>query len=683
MTLDIGGLGDKYKTPFATVIHPRGNISVELARYGLALPSDWSLGFTSHSNASAIHAAIQQAKSQRIRLWKNYQPPAIPGEKVYAGVVAEVVSGDTVVVRVGSPELLQNAPWECEERRVSLSSIRAPKRGYRDEADEPFAYESKEFLRSKTIGKRCQVSIEYVVEPQTTNTERKTPATARRFGTVHVLTKKNKVNAAVMMLEEGLAGLMSHKANSERSQYYHELMEAEKRAKEQRKGKWSISTSPEDSGASRKSAVIDLSTPAMAKSYLTTLQDSKGPLIGIVDYIHNGARMKVYIPKFNVLVNFALAGVSAPNVGRPGASKDDGKGSNAFQAQPYGAEALALSRATVLQRQVELEVETMDRGGTAIGSMFIKIGNQRENLALILLRLGLAKTVYFSANLAKHKDILFSTEEEAKRAKLRIWKDYTEEPEQEESKAPSKSKLEGMSVSVCDVVNGSTLFLTKRSSANLLETINTSLTALGEEFGTTPQDSNGIMEPKKGQPCVALFNDGSGAKWYRAKILDVVQGGTEQKLHLRYIDFGNEEVVPKTRVRKAKDPSLFSIEPLAIEARLAFIDVPGLDEDYGREAAVYLSQLCMGKELEAKIHGKDEAGRLNVTLVQADKKTVTINGLLLREGLATVSRKLRVWKDEEAKIVEALKEDQEVAHKAHLNLWVYGDPREDDDDARF
>ena len=38
------------------------------------------------------------------------------------------------------------------ERRVTLSSIRAPKLGRRDEKPEPWATEAKEYLRSLLIG---------------------------------------------------------------------------------------------------------------------------------------------------------------------------------------------------------------------------------------------------------------------------------------------------------------------------------------------------------------------------------------------------------------------------------------------------------------------------------------------------------------------------------------------------
>jgi staphylococcal nuclease domain-containing protein 1 len=65
----------------------------------------------------------------------------------------EVVSGDCIVVADDS------APYgsPLAERRVNLSSIRAPKIGNprRDEKPAPYAREAKEYLRSRLIGKEA------------------------------------------------------------------------------------------------------------------------------------------------------------------------------------------------------------------------------------------------------------------------------------------------------------------------------------------------------------------------------------------------------------------------------------------------------------------------------------------------------------------------------------------------
>ena len=62
--------------------------------------------------------------------------------------VIEVVSGDCIIVAddslpFGSPSA---------ERRVNLSSIRAPKMGRKGEDTAPYAREAKEFLRTRLIG---------------------------------------------------------------------------------------------------------------------------------------------------------------------------------------------------------------------------------------------------------------------------------------------------------------------------------------------------------------------------------------------------------------------------------------------------------------------------------------------------------------------------------------------------
>ena len=56
----------------------------------------------------------------------------------FLGVVVEVVSGDCLVVKDKASGV---------ERRINLSSIRAPRMGTRDRAPDPWAAEAKEFLR--------------------------------------------------------------------------------------------------------------------------------------------------------------------------------------------------------------------------------------------------------------------------------------------------------------------------------------------------------------------------------------------------------------------------------------------------------------------------------------------------------------------------------------------------------
>ena len=61
----------------------------------------------------------------------------------FTGSVCEVVSGDCIVVRDAA---------NGQERRVNLSSIRAPRLGRKGEKPEDWAPEAKEFLRQRLIG---------------------------------------------------------------------------------------------------------------------------------------------------------------------------------------------------------------------------------------------------------------------------------------------------------------------------------------------------------------------------------------------------------------------------------------------------------------------------------------------------------------------------------------------------
>lgn len=61
----------------------------------------------------------------------------------FTGKVVEVVSGDCLVVKDSASGV---------ERRVNLSSLRAPRMGRKGERPETYATEAKEFLRQRLIG---------------------------------------------------------------------------------------------------------------------------------------------------------------------------------------------------------------------------------------------------------------------------------------------------------------------------------------------------------------------------------------------------------------------------------------------------------------------------------------------------------------------------------------------------
>jgi len=163
--------------------------------------------------------------------------------------------------------------------------------------------------------------------------------------------------------------------------------------------------------------------------------------------------------------------------------------------------------------------------------------------------------------------------------------------------------------------------------------------------------------------------------WYRAKVLKKTPEGEYTVL---YIDYGNTETIPESRLRKL-DATFQTLKPQAQEAQLAYILPPSLDEDYGQEAAEFLKELVWGKTMMANVEyrGSDN-NKLYLSLGDRESQ-VHVNAALLRAGLARVER-LR-GKHLQA-MYEKLKEEEDKARANHSYIWEYGDPGSDDEDER-
>ena len=65
---------------------------------------------------------------------------------------------------------------------------------------------------------------------------------------------------------------------------------------------------------------------------------------------------RLYIPRETCVITFLLSGVSCP--------RGDRKMPTGFQeGEPFGNEASAFVKDQIMQKEVEIEVETMDKGG--------------------------------------------------------------------------------------------------------------------------------------------------------------------------------------------------------------------------------------------------------------------------------------------------------------------------------
>ncbi|CAG7896036.1 unnamed protein product [Brassica rapa] len=671
---------DKFNNLIGSVYYSVGetvkDLGLELVENGLAKYVEWSANMMEEEAKKKLKAAELQCKKNRVKMWSNYVPPASNSKAIhdqnFTGKVVEVVSGDCLVVAddsvpFGSP---------MAERRVCLSSIRSPKIGNprREEKPAPYAREAKEFLRQKLIGKQVNVQMEYqrkISPADGATTSGAGDSRVMDFGSVFLpsATKGDAaaetpgVNIAELIIARGLGTVVRHRDFEERSNHYEALLAAEARAIAGKKGIQSTKDSP-------AMHVTDLTVASAkkAKDFLPSLHRSRR-ISAVVEYVLSGHRFKLYIPKETCSIAFAFSGVRCPGRG-----------------EPYSEEAIALMRRKIMQRDVEIEIETVDRTGTFLGSMW----EGKTNAATFLLEAGVAKMqTGFGADRIPEAHLLELAERSAKNQKVKIWENYVEGEEVVNgggSKVETRQK-ETLKVVVTEVLGGGKFYV-QTVGDQKVASIQNQLASLSLKDAPIV----GSFNPKKGDIVLAQFSlDNS---WNRAMIVNAPRGAVqspEDKLEVFYIDYGNQETVPYSAIRPV-EASVSSAPGLAQLCRLAYLKVPSLEEDFGPEAGEYLHSVTLGsgKEFKAVVEERDTSGgkvkgqgtgtELAVTLIAVDDE-ISVNAAMLQEGIARMEKRKR-WEHKDKKAgLDALEKYQEEARKSRTGIWQYGDIQSDDEDS--
>ena len=161
---------------------------------------------------------------------------------------------------------------------------------------------------------------------------------------------------------------------------YDELLQAEEKAKKTGKGLHDKKNTPTH-------RVSDMTGKLeKCKQFLPFLKRA-GRMQGLVEYVASGSRFRVYIPRETCIITFLLGGISCPRGGRqmPDGSK--------VEAEKFGDEAALHVKEMILQREVEIEVESQDKAGNFIGYLFC----ENQNLSVHLVAEGYA-TMHFTAD---------------------------------------------------------------------------------------------------------------------------------------------------------------------------------------------------------------------------------------------------------------------------------------------
>ncbi|KAF9352123.1 hypothetical protein BGX34_000166 [Mortierella sp. NVP85] len=589
---------------FGSILHPAGNIAEALVSNGLAKVADWSITHVT-GGPGALREAERKAQAAKLRLWQDHVQKSKGQDHEFDATVVRVMTGDTIIVRT----------IKGQERKIRLSNIKAPARLAQQKGVEvaSFDYEAKEFLRKRLIGKNVHITIDYVKPPSDQFPEQTECATV----------KVGTVNVGEQLVLKGLADVI--KSREDRSQFYDQLLVAETKAKEEGKGKHTTKEPP-------KYKWSDASENATkAKQFLPFFQRS-GRTQAIVDYVANGSRFKLIIPKENCKITFVLGG----------------------------------------QRDVEIEVESLDKTGGFIGTMWL---NKTENVAALLLEEGLAQVHGYSADQSKHANQLYAAERTAKQERKNIWTnvdpDVVEEVEEVEADKPIKKEY--LDIEVSEIVSGGRFYF------QVLNDQSQNLEKMMQDLGIHQKNTSALdtWKPRANEIISAQYSKDNG--WYRAK---VVRNIPETKsVEVLYVDYGNSETIPLSRIRPLP-PQFNSLPHQAHQAVLSFVKVPERNEDYGQAAYEQFEDLVSGRQLVGVVEQR-EHGVLHLTLYDpkvSQDPDRSLNAEMVREGVALVTLKARYARlPTNQNLVAKLQEASALAKRERRNMFEYGDVTADDD----
>jgi staphylococcal nuclease domain-containing protein 1 len=190
---------------------------------------------------------------------------------------------------------------------------------------------------------------------------------------------------------------------------YERLLELEELAKGAKRGLHSAKEVP----TPRTNDVSQAGNAARARQYLPFFQRA-GKLHAVVEYVLSGHRLKLYVPKEGVSIAFAPSGIKTPQ--RASAASRDRP---AAPGEPFGDEAFAYTRENFMQREVEVEIDNVDKGGTFLGSVWLT-GPKPVNLGVTLVRAGLARLQPFFSEGDKNYKELAAAQAAAKQARLKV-----------------------------------------------------------------------------------------------------------------------------------------------------------------------------------------------------------------------------------------------------------------------
>lgn len=329
----------------------------------------------------------------------NQQPSAT----VYHAIVKSIVSGDTLLVKP-----LTRSSTNENEQRISLNYITAPKLARPPtessaagaSIDEPYAFETREFLRKKLVGREISYTIDFQI-----------PQSNRLMCTVYLgKDKETGENIIESLLSEGLVELRQQTGSRANDAKYQRLVIIDEQAKSNKRGRYS------DQLASVH--VRDLKWTLENPKQFVDQYKSQPPLDAIVEFVRDGNTVRCLLLPSYYMATVQITGIKCPLLKREGSASNENN-------EPFAEEAKQYVDTRLLQREVKIILDGVNNQ-TLLGTLLHPNGN----IALHLLKEGLAKCLDWNLQLLQTgwREKYRATEKYAKDNRLRIWKNYVAQP---------------------------------------------------------------------------------------------------------------------------------------------------------------------------------------------------------------------------------------------------------------
>ena len=307
------------------------------------------------------------AQINQVGMWEELKNEEIkkktkaydPTKKNFEGRVVDVHAGDSLTVQ----------PEGGEPRRLFLASIKAPAIARNERSDhEPWAWESKEYVRRQAIGKKVKVEMEFQREIEVKKGEFTGTKRIMEFATIFI----GKKNLSVSILEKGFAKTSLSKFREDNSKYFEDLIAGDTYASNKKIGVYS-------SKEAKIYRFIDTSKNSKASKTIYSSLSSKPIMFGVIEYCFSGQKFKIRIDDENCSISFGMIGIKIPqpDMNQPGITE-------------VSAQAKEYAKNILHQRDVALNVKYMDKRGTFLGNLWMLSGPKKkgDHFAKNILRKG-------------------------------------------------------------------------------------------------------------------------------------------------------------------------------------------------------------------------------------------------------------------------------------------------------